>query len=206
MAMLPTGILGLVFAALLAAIVASLGSKINSIATIFTMDLYRAARPDTGTQKLVVIGRIAAVVSLLIAIVSARPLLGSFDQAFQYIQEFTGFFTPGICVIFLLGMFWERATSLGAMAAAIGSAVLSFALKMLWPSLPFMDRVGIVFLACIAIAVGLSLLEKPTGPALARRTQEHRLLDEHRLQRRRGHCRGDPGRALRDLVVSRARR
>ena len=166
MAMLPSGILGLVFAALLAAIVASLGSKINSIATIFTMDLYRSARPDTSTQKLVIIGRIAAVVSLLIAIVSARPLLGSFDQAFQYIQEFTGFFTPGICVIFLLGMFWERATSLGAMAAAIGSAVLSFALKMLWPSLPFMDRVGIVFLACIAIAVGLSLLGKPAGPAL----------------------------------------
>lgn len=166
MAMLPSGILGLVFAALLAAIVASLGSKINSIATIFTMDLYRAARPNTGTQKLVIIGRIAAVVSLLIAIVSARPLLGSFDQAFQYIQEFTGFFTPGICVIFLLGMFWERATALGAMAAAIGSAVLSFALKFLWPSLPFMDRVGVVFLACIAIAVGLSLLEKPKGPAL----------------------------------------
>jgi len=117
MAMLPTGILGLVFAALLAAIVASLGSKINSIATIFTMDLYRAARPNTSTEKLVIIGRIAAVVALLVAIASARPLLGSFDQAFQYIQEFTGFFTPGICVIFLLGMFWERATSLGAMAA-----------------------------------------------------------------------------------------
>ncbi len=206
MAMLPSGILGLVFAALLAAIVASLGSKINSIATIFTMDLYRAARPDTGTQKLVVIGRIAAVVSLLIAIVSARPLLGSFDQAFQYIQEFTGFFTPGICVIFLLGMFWERATSLGAMAAAIGSAVLSFALKMLWPSLPFMDRVGIVFLACIAIAVVPVVARKAQGPCASRRTQEHRLLDEHRLQRRRGHCRGDPGRALRDLVVSRAHR
>ena len=164
MAMLPSGILGLVFAALLAAIVASLGSKINSIATIFTMDLYRSARPDTATQKLVVIGRIAAVVSLLIAIVSARPLLGSFDQAFQYIQEFTGFFTPGICVIFLLGMFWERATSLGAMAAAIGSAVLSFALKMLWPSLPFMDRVGIVFLACIAIAVVPVAARKAGGP------------------------------------------
>ena len=166
MAMLPSGILGLVFAALIAAIVASLGSKINSIATIFTMDLYRSARPDTTTQKLVVIGRIAAIVSLLIAIVSARPLLGSFDQAFQYIQEFTGFFTPGICVIFLLGMFWERATSLGAIPAAIGSAVLSFALKILWPSLPFIDRVGVVFLACIAIAVGLSLLEKPAGPSL----------------------------------------
>jgi len=166
MAMLPAGVLGLVFAALIAAIVASLGSKINSVATIFTMDLYRSVRPKASTEKLVVVGRIAAVVSLLIAIASARPLLGSFDQAFQYIQEFTGFFTPGICVIFLLGMFWERATSLGAMAAAIGSAILSFALKILWPELPFMDRVGVVFLACIAIAVVLSLLQKPDGKAL----------------------------------------
>src|ERR1700722_19469841 len=106
MAMLPTGILGLVFAALIAAIVASMGSKINSIATIFTMDVYRPLRPQASQQHLVLIGRMTAVLALVIAILAARPLLGSFDQAFQYIQEFTGFFTPGICVIFLLGMFW----------------------------------------------------------------------------------------------------
>jgi SSS family solute:Na+ symporter len=159
MAMLPTGILGLVFAALIAAIVASMGSKINSIATIFTMDVYRPLR-------LVLIGRITAVVALIVAILSAKPLLGSFDQAFQYIQEFTGFFTPGICVIFLLGMFWERCTATGALVAAIASAVLSFALKFLWPSLPFMDRVGLVFLACFGVAVVLSLLQTRRDPAL----------------------------------------
>ena len=166
MAMLPHGILGLVFAALLAAIVASMGSKINSIATIFTMDVYKPLRPETSQQRLVLIGRITAVVSLLIAIVSARPLLGSFDQAFQYIQEFTGFFTPGICVIFLLGMFWERTTAAGALVAAIASAVLSLVLKFAWPSLPFMDRVGIVFLGCFAIAVAISLLQAPSQAAL----------------------------------------
>lgn len=158
MAMLPSGILGLVFAALIAAIVASLGSKINSIATIFTMDVYRPMRPDTSQQKLVLVGRVTAAVALTIAIVSAKPLLGSFDQAFQYIQEFTGFFTPGICVIFLLGMFWDRCTAAGALVAAIGSAVLSFALKIWWPALPFMDRVGLVFVACLAIAMLLSLM------------------------------------------------
>jgi SSS family solute:Na+ symporter len=158
MAMLPTGILGLVFAALIAAIIASLGSKINSIATIFTMDVYRALRPDTSQVQLVRIGRITAVLALIIAILSARPLLGSFDQAFQYIQEFTGFFTPGICVIFLLGMFWARCTATGALVAAIASAVLSFALKVCWPSLPFMNRVGLVFLLCLGIAAALSLL------------------------------------------------
>jgi len=166
MAMLPTGVLGLVFAALLAAIVASMGSKINSIATIFTMDVYRPLRPDTSQQRLVLIGRVTAVVALLVAILSAKPLLGSFDQAFQYIQEFTGFFTPGICVIFLLGMFWERCTAAGALVAAVASAVLSLALKFLWPSLPFMDRVGWVFLACLGIAVVVSLLQSRRESAL----------------------------------------
>jgi SSS family solute:Na+ symporter len=157
MAMLPSGILGLVFAALVAAIIASMGSKINSIATIFTMDVYKPLRPQTSQRQLVMIGRTTAVVALVIASFSARPLLGGFEQAFQYIQEFTGFFTPGICVIFLLGMFWQRTTATGALVAAVASAVLSFVFKLFWPSLPFMDRVGIVFLLCFAIAIVLSL-------------------------------------------------
>jgi SSS family solute:Na+ symporter len=166
MAMLPAGILGLVFAALLAAIVASLGSKINSIATIFTMDVYKPLRPQTSQHRLVLIGRSTAAGALIIAMLAAKPLLGSFDQAFQYIQEFTGFFTPGICVIFLLGMFWERTTATGALVAAVASAVLSFVFKLSWPSLPFMDRVGLVFLLCLSIAVVLSLLQAPRQTAL----------------------------------------
>lgn len=166
MALLPSGILGLVFAALIAAIIASLGSKINSVATIFTMDLYRAMRPQTEQKTLVNIGRVAAFVALVIAVLTARPLLGSFDQAFQYIQEFTGFFTPGICVIFLMGMFWQRTTATAALAAAISSAVLSLAFKFLLPSLPFMDRVGLVFLSCIAIAVVISLVQAPRTTAV----------------------------------------
>lgn len=161
MAMLPKGILGLVFAALVAAIVASMGSKINSIATIFTMDVFRPLRPQTSAQQLVFIGRTTAIVALVIAILVAKPLLGSFDQAFQYIQEFTGFFTPGICVIFLLGMFWARTTATAALVAAVGSAVLSFGLKIGWPALPFMDRVGLVFVACLGVAVVISLAERP---------------------------------------------
>ena len=166
MALLPTGVMGLVFAALVAAIIASMGSKINSIATIFTMDVYRNLRPQASQQGLVRVGRISAVIALIVATVMAKPLLGSFDQAFQYIQEFTGFFTPGICVIFLLGMFWDRCTSRGALAGAVSSALLSFALKEAWPALPFMDRVGLVFLLCLAISVLLSLLEKPSQAAM----------------------------------------
>jgi SSS family solute:Na+ symporter len=175
MAMLPPGILGLVFAALIAAIVASMGSKINSIATIFTMDVYRPLAADgVSPEHLVVVGRIAAVMALITASVAAQPLLGSFDQGFQFIQEFTGFFTPGICVIFLLGMFWSRCTASAALVAAIASAVLSFALRAWWPALPFIDRVGLVFLICMALAIGVSLLQKPQPPSI---TIELRNID-----------------------------
>jgi SSS family solute:Na+ symporter len=166
MALLPHGVLGLVFAALLAAIVASLGSKINSIATIFTMDLYRSLHPQASQRHLVLVGRIAAVSALIVAIVCARPLLGSFDQAFQYIQEFTGFFTPGICVIFLFGMFWERTTAAAALTAAVASAALSLLFKLAWPALPFMDRVGLVFVLCAALAVAVSLAQPRRTAAL----------------------------------------
>ena len=159
MTLLPSGIKGLVFAALLAAIVSSLASMCNSISTIFTVDLLPALVSE---QRLkghrVGLGRVVSVVAMLIAMVVAQPLLGKFDQAFQYIQEFTGFFTPGIVAIFLLGMFWRGATATGALVAAVGSAVLSVAFKLGWPTLPFIDRVGLVFLLCMLLAVVWSIL------------------------------------------------
>ncbi len=157
MALLPVGVLGLVFAALIAAIVSSLASMTNSVSTIFTLDLYAKVRSGSGQKHLVLVGRIAAVAAMLMAILTARPLLGSFDQAFQYIQEYTGFFTPGIVAIFLLGLFWKRATEAGALAAAVGSFVLSIVLKLAWPALPFIDRVGLVFLLALALGVVVSL-------------------------------------------------
>ncbi|KRG40726.1 sodium transporter [Stenotrophomonas panacihumi] len=160
MQLLPSGILGLVFAALVAAIVASLASKINSVATIFTLDFYAKSRPQADQKHLVRVGRIVAIVAVIVGILTARPLLGGFDQGFQYIQEFTGFFTPGIVVIFMLGLFWKRANEAGALTAAIGSFVLSIVFKLAWPSLPFMDRVGVVFLASLVAAVAVSLATK----------------------------------------------
>ncbi|KRB07565.1 sodium/sugar symporter [Lysobacter sp. Root690] len=162
MTLLPSGVLGLVFAALVAAIVASLASKINSVATIFTLDFYAKYKPQASEKQLVRIGRIAAAVSIVIAIVTARPLIGGFDQGFQYIQEYTGFFTPGIVVIFVLGLFWKRANEAGALAAALGSFLLSLALKFAWPELPFVNRVGVVFLLAAALAVIVSLMT-PSG-------------------------------------------
>lgn len=157
MSLMPVGIKGLVFAALVAAIVSSLASMTNSISTIFTMDLYRNFKPGKSERHYVHTGRMASLVSLCIALFVAEPLLGKFDQAFQYIQEFTGFFTPGIVVIFVSGMFWKKATSNGALAAALGSAVFSLLLKLFWPELPFMDRVGLVFLLCLTVCYLVSM-------------------------------------------------
>lgn len=176
MRLLPSGILGLVFAALMAAVVASTASKINSIATIFTLDLYAKYRgqgtssateggSETGVpmkdaaheKHLVLVGRISAIVATLLALVTARPLLGGSDQAFQFIQEFSGFFTPGITVIFLLGLFWKKASEAGAIGAAVVSVLLSYVLKIYWPDIPFMDRMSIVFVAAAAVAVILSI-------------------------------------------------
>jgi len=187
MRLLPPGLLGLVFAALIAAIVASTASKINSIATIFTLDLYAKARGiatrgegnvgETGQEKhLVLVGRIVAALAIGIAIVAARPLIGQSDQAFQFIQEFSGFFTPGITVIFLLGLFWKPATEAGAIVAAITSVALSAFLKASVPLnwlpdaanaflTPFMNRMLVVFLLSLALAVIVSLAK----PARAER-------------------------------------
>src|SRR5678816_4118159 len=136
---------GLVFAALVAAIVASTGSKINSIATIFTMDLYRAAKPDTSQKTLVMVGRIVAVASVIIAVIITKPFLSNFGQGFQYIQNFTGFVTPGICVIFLLALFWVRTTATAAMASMHATLLMPWVFYQDLPNYPFMNRMSCCF-------------------------------------------------------------
>jgi SSS family solute:Na+ symporter len=163
MNLLPAGIKGLVFAALLAAIVSSLASMMNSISTIFTMDIYEKAKPASSQHHLVTVGRVTGLISIIIAIIVAKPLLGKFDQAFQYIQEFTGFFTPAVVAIFVMGIFWKKATPNSAIASAVASAGLSLAFKLWWPELPFMDRVGLVFVCCVVTAYAVTLLENK-GP------------------------------------------
>ncbi|MBW4329937.1 sodium/sugar symporter [Stakelama sp. CBK3Z-3] len=190
MRLLPSGLLGLVFAALVAAIIASTASKINSIATIFTLDIYAKIRgerseaedgapaPVGEEQHLVRVGRISSTVALILALLSARPLLGSLDQAFQYIQEFSGFVTPGITVIFLLGLFWPRASEAGALTGAVASVAIS--LLFWWPTawggfaalngIPFMNRMLIVFFAALALAMVVSLLRPGSADANRIRT------------------------------------
>ncbi|MDC0123907.1 sodium/solute symporter [Gammaproteobacteria bacterium] len=148
MSLLPNGLLGLTFAALIAAIVSSLASMTNSISTIFTMDIYKTfSKNEVSQAKLINTGRKAVVISLAIAVIVAKPLLGSVDSIFQHIQNFTGFFTPGILVIFLVALFWKKATTLSVLIAAILSLILSAGMLYLLPDFPYIHRMGVVFFA-----------------------------------------------------------
>ena len=146
MSLLPNGLLGLTFAALIAAIVSSLASMSNSISTIFTMDIYRYFKGEEHNQaSLIKVGRYTVVISLLIATLIAKPLLGSFESIFQYIQNFTGYFSPGIVVIFLVALFWKKATSMSVLIAALISLFASVLISLIYPDLPFIHRMTIVF-------------------------------------------------------------
>ncbi len=160
LALLPAGVKGLAFAALVAAIVSSLASMMNSISSIFTLDIYKPhINKKISDQGMVTVGRITSVVALVIAC-AASPLLSNLDQAFQYIQEFTGFVSPGALAIFLAGFFYKRATANGALAAALGTFVFSILFFIFLPDFPFMDRMAIVFLLCMALIVIFALVEK----------------------------------------------
>ena len=146
MSLLPNGLLGLTFAALIAAIVSSLASMSNSISTIFTMDIYRYFKGGEDNQSsLIKVGRYTVIVSLFIATLIAKPLLGSFESIFQYIQNFTGYFSPGIVVIFLVALFWKKATSMSVLIAALISLFASVLISLIYPDLPFIHRMTIVF-------------------------------------------------------------
>lgn len=157
--LLPAGLKGLAFAALTAAIVSSLASMANSTSTIFTMDIYKQyINKDASEVKQVKIGRLAAFVAFVVAAFVA-PALGSLDQAFQFIQEYTGFVSPGVFAIFFFGVFWKKTTSNAALTAAVLTIPLSTVLKFGMPNLPFIDRMGVVFLIIAALIVGISLYE-----------------------------------------------
>ncbi|MFV0576743.1 MAG: sodium/sugar symporter [Vibrio sp.] len=154
---LPVGFKGIVFAALAAAIVSSLASMLNSTATIFTMDIYKEyIAPNTGDHKLVNVGRITAIVALIVACFIA-PLLSNLGQAFQYIQEYTGLVSPGILAVFLLGLFWKKTTSKGAVTGVVLSIPFALFLKFMPLNMPFMDQMLYTLLFTMAVIAFTSL-------------------------------------------------
>jgi SSS family solute:Na+ symporter len=183
--LLPVGLKGLSFAALTAAIVASLAGKANSISTIFTLDIYKKhLKSGASEQSLVKVGKITVVVAMLLAVIIA-PLMGIDKKGgFQYIQEYTGFVSPGIFAMFILGFFWKKTTSNAALFATIGGFAFSLFFKFLPASMnlsflaqfgfskanaqgifeiPFIDRMGFVFIICIIGMVLISLFENYKG-------------------------------------------
>lgn len=183
--LLPAGLKGLSFAALTAAVVASLAGKANSIATIFTLDVYKKAiNPGATDKSLVTTGKIAVVVAMILGIIIS-PFLGIDKKGgFQYIQEYTGFVSPGIFAMFILGFFWKKTTSSAAVFSAVGGFILSVFFKFLptfanlaflAPSgfskksdlgvyeIPFLDRMGFVFLICVVGMYIISMIENARG-------------------------------------------
>ncbi len=157
----PTGIKGVAFVALVAAIVSSLASMLNSTSTIFTMDIYkRHIAPQASERQLVKVGRIVAFCALLIAMAAVKPLLGGLDQAFQYIQEYSGYVYPGVTVVFGMGLLWKKATNRAALWTSILTIPVGIALKFAYPEMGFVLRMGYAFIILVIIAVTLSLLDR----------------------------------------------
>lgn len=160
MSLLPMGLKGLSFAALTAAIVASLAGKCNSIATIFSLDVYKKFF-DKGAseEKLVRVGRYAVWGAFAIALL-ITPQLRQLEQAYQFIQEYSNYLTPGAFALFFLGLFWKRTTSRAAMVAAALSIPLAVAFKVLPAQpMPFLHRTGWCFLMLVALMVVISLTD-----------------------------------------------
>ena len=124
------------------------------------MDIYKEYinKNEVSEKRMVTIGRVFGIFCLLLAVLIA-PALGRLEQAFQFIQEFTGFVSPGALAIFLLGFFWKRANANGAIAAAIGTFVFSALMLWLFPEVSFINRMGYVFLLCVLVMVSFGLFD-----------------------------------------------
>jgi SSS family solute:Na+ symporter len=161
---IPIGLKGLILASLAAAIVSSLASMINSTSTIFTMDIYKSLINKQATDdQMVKVGRISGFVALMIALVIA-PQLGSLGQVFQFIQEYTGVVSPGILAVFLMGLFYKKATNNAAILGVLISIPIAMYFKIAPDSwfivnIPFMHQMLITCLGTIFIIFAISYVE-----------------------------------------------
>jgi solute:Na+ symporter, SSS family len=184
---LPSGLIGLSLAALTAAIVASLAGKANSISTIFTLDIYkRYIKSDASEKKLVWTGRLTILAALFISIAltwSDSLNIGG-AGGFTFIQKYTGFISPGVFAMFLLGMFWKRTTGAAAVAGVISGFLLSVLFNVYAPAwfgnvtvfytaylnadghyeIPFHVCMGLAFFFTVFLMIGISLAGPKVNP------------------------------------------
>lgn len=163
----PTGIKGIALAALVAAAASSLSAMVNSVSTIFTMDIYKDVfRKNASERQLVRVGRITAAIAFVIAITLAPQVEQLGSGGFQFIQKFTGYVSPGILCIFLFGLFWKKTTTRAALTVAVVLLPLSILVdRVFFPAMPFMNQMGLCFLvlAALTIAISLARPEDNTG-------------------------------------------
>lgn len=165
--LLAPGLVGLVMAALIAAVMSHISGAVNSCTTIATIDFYLPfLNPKASEAQAVRFGRLTGAAVVLLGILCARVLITHKDRpVFLYLLNAYGYFTPGIATMFLLGIFWKRTTHAGALAAGILTIPLSVALELWYPGMPFLNRTGIVFWTCMAVCAGISLVTKPKPDA-----------------------------------------
>lgn len=166
--LLPVGLKGLAFAALSAAIVSSLASMLNSTSTIFTMDIYKPYINKNANDKTTVkVGRLSAGAALVIGCIIA-PFLDNLDQAFQFIQEYSGVVSPGILAVFLLGLFWKKTTNKAAIIGVLCSIPIAMYFKVgangwldnpLFVDIPFLDQMGYTLLLTMSIIAMISYFQ-----------------------------------------------
>ena len=172
---IPPGIKGLAFIAITAAIISSLASMLNSTAALFTIDIYRKyIKPDATDKKIVSVGRIAAVVTLVLAVIATNPLLGGLDQAFQYIQEYSGFLYPGITIVIAFGLLWKRASTKATIWTTILTIPLGVLFKLWMPDVAFLFRAGYVFIILLILFITISLMSKKTVKSSTELPKEYR--------------------------------
>ncbi|MCQ2110243.1 MAG: sodium/solute symporter [Bacteroidaceae bacterium] len=171
----PTGVKGLTFAALTAAIISSLASMFNSTSTLFTMDIYKKyINKGASDKNLVNVGRLVSVTALIIAAIAVKPLLGGLDQAFQYIQEYSGFIYPGITIVFGMGLLWKKASGKAAVWTAIATIPMGVIFKICLGDVPFQLRAGYVFIILVTMFVIISLIDKNNVEACELPSEESR--------------------------------
>lgn len=162
--LLPKGLVGLVMAGLISAIMSHVSGAINSCTTILTVDVYtQFINKKASDEKAVRFGKQSGVVIILLGIMSAVLLLSYSDKpVFLYLMNLYGLFTPGIATMFLMGIFWKRTTAKGALAAGLLTIPLSLLMEFSFPRMPFFNRTGIVFWSCMLTCFVVSLLTRPS--------------------------------------------
>jgi SSS family solute:Na+ symporter len=166
---IPIGVKGICFAAVIAAVGSSISSMVNSVSTIFTLDIYQPyIKKDATENGLVKVGKITAGVALLVGVMVA-PMFGQLDQAFQFIQKYTGYFSPGILVVFMFGLFWKRASAKAALWVILASFPFSLLLDFLFSeaTIPFLNKMGISFLALSLLMILVSVFTNKNDDAKA---------------------------------------